>query len=132
MEIKIKPGDRVRFCDEIVRVMEYRTIMSNPAFRLSRFGWINGDLAKNIELVESIPDTALKDGDKVIIHNIPNDEKDAYGVIWLNKMENLMMSDKVHTVEKIKYHGDYGWIGRIGGCTFQLYHIEPAHSFDII
>lgn len=132
MEIKIKPGDRVRFCDEIIRVMEYRTIMSNPAFRLSRFGWINGDLAKNIELVESISDTALKDGDKVIIHNIPDEEKDAYGVIWLNKMENLMMSDKVHTVEKIKYHGDYGWIGRIGGCTFQLYHIEPAHSFDII
>lgn len=132
METKIKPGDRVRFCDIIVRVMESGTIASNPAFRLSGFGWIDGDLAKNIELVESIPDTTLKDSDEVIIHNIPDAEKDAYAVIWLDRMENLMMSDKVHTIEKIKYHDDYGWIGRIGGCTFQLYHIESTNSFDIV
>ena len=122
METKIKPGDRVRFCDTIVRVMGRGTIASNQAFRLSGFGWIDGDLAKNIELVESIPDTTLKDGDGVIIHNIPNGEKDAYAAIWLDRMEDLM----------IKYHDDYGWIGRIGGCTFQLYHIESANSFDMI
>ena len=132
MTIQIKTGDRVKFCDTIVRVMERGTIASNQAFRLSGFGWSDGDLAKNIELVESIPDTTLKDGDGVIIHNIPNGEKDAYAAIWLDRMEDLMMSGKVHTIEKIKYHDDYGWIGRIGGCTFQLYHIESANSFDMI
>lgn len=132
MTMQIKTGDRVKFCDTIVRVMERGTIASNPAFRLSGFGWINGDLAKNIELVESIPDTTLKDGDGVIIHNIPNVEKDAYGVLWLDDMEKMMMSGAVHTVDYIRYSDDYGWLGRIGGYTFHLYHIEPVNSFDII
>lgn len=132
MTIQIKPGDRVRFCDKIVRVMECGVNISNPAFRLSHFGWVGGDLSQNLEVIESIPDVTLKDGDEVIIHNIPKAEKDEYGVIWLTNMENLMMSGKIHTVEKIKYRDDYGWVGRIGGCTFQLYHIESVNNFDII
>lgn len=132
METKIKTGDKVKFRNKIVRVLKCGNGTSDPSFRLSHFGWIDSDSARNLELVESIPDTILNDGDKVIIHNIPDEEKDAYGVLWLDDMEKMMMSGAAHTVDYIRYSDDYGWLGRVGGYTFHLYHIEPANSFDII
>lgn len=130
MTIKIKPGDIVRYCGEIVRVLQCNIYASE--FRLSHFGWIGSESARNLELVESIPDTTLKNGDEVIIHDIPGEEKYAYGVLWLDDMENMMISGKVHTIDYIKYSDKYGWIGRIGGYNFQLYHIESANNFDMI
>lgn len=132
MTMQIKTGDRVKFCDKIVRVLKCGNGVSYPAFRLSHFGWINSDSARNLELVESIPDTILNDGDKVIIHNIPDEEKDAYGVLWMDDMENMMTSDKALTISNIRYSDDYGWLGNIRGWTFHLYHIEAVNNFDII
>lgn len=132
METKIKTGDIVKYRGKIVRVLKCGMSISNPSFKLSHFGWIGGESARNIELVESIPDTTLKNGDEVIIHDIPGEEKYAYGVLWLDDMEDMMISGEVRIVDYIKYSDKYGWIGRIGGYNFQLYHIEPANNFDII
>ena len=128
----IKTGDRVKFHGRTVRVMKCGGNMRDPSFRLPYFGWIDGDLAKNLELVESTPDTTLKNGDEVIIRNIPRAEKDDYGVIWLSEMENLMMSGEIHTVKNVRYNDQYGWIGNIGGYVFHLYHIESINNFDMI
>lgn len=130
--IQIKTGDRVKFCDKIVRVLKCGNGVSYPAFRLSHFGWIDGNLVNNLELVESIPDTTLKNGDEVIIRDIPDEEKDAYGVLWMDDMENMMTSDKALTISNIRYSDDYGWLGNIRGWTFHLYHIEAVNNFDII
>ena len=132
METKIKTGDRVKFRGKIVRVLKCGMSMPNPSFKLSHFGWVDSDLANSLELVESIPDTTLKNGDEVIIHDIPDEEKDAYGVLWLEEMEEMMRSGKVRTIKNIKYSDDYGWLGNIRGWVFHLYHIEPANNFDII
>lgn len=132
MTIKIKPGDIVRYRGEIVRVMGLDMGASDSEVQLSHFGWIDSDSADNIELVESIPDTTLKDGDEVIIRDIPDDEKDMYGTSWVSSMDELRLSDEPHIIENVHYRNDYGWIGRIGRYTFQLYHIEPVNSFDII
>ena len=56
MTMQIKTGDRVKFCDKIVRVLKCGNGTSDPSFRLSHFGWIDNDSARNLELVESIPD----------------------------------------------------------------------------
>lgn len=132
METKIKTGDRVKYHGKIVRVLKCGMSMSNPSFKLSHFGWVDSDLANSLELVESIPDTTLKNGDEVIIHDIPDEEKDAYGVLWLEEMGEMMRSGKVRTIKNIKYSDDYGWIGRIDGYVFHLYHIESVDNFDII
>lgn len=132
MTTKIKTGDIVKYHGKIVRVLKCGIRVLDPSFRLSHFGWINRDSANSIELVESIPDTTLKDGDEVIIHDIPNEEKDAYGVLWMEEMENMMTSGNVRKVDDIRYSDEYGWIGRIGGYTFHLYHIESVNNFDII
>ena len=47
-------------------------------------------------------------------------------------MTELVALDTTHKITHVNYNDKYGWIGRIGGYTFQLYHIEPAQSFDII
>lgn len=130
METKIRTGDIVEYQGKIVRVLQCGILASE--FKLSHFGWINSESARNLKLVESIPDTTLKNGDEVIIHDIHGEEKYAYGVLWLDDMENMMISGKVSTIDYIKYSDKYGWIGRIGGYTFQLYHIESANNFDII
>ena len=132
METKIKTGDRVKFRNRIVRVLKCGMSVSNPSFKLSHFGWIDSDLVNRIKLVESIPDVTLKNGGEVIIHDIPDEEKDAYGVLWLDDMENMMISGKVRTIDYVRYTDDYGWLGNIGGYTFHLYHIEPANNFDMI
>ena len=132
METKIKTGDRVKFRGKIVRVLKCGMSMSNPSFKLSHFGWVDGNSVSNIKLVESIPDITLKNGDEVIIHDIPDEEKDAYGVLWLDDMENMMRSGKIYPIDYVRYTDDYGWIGNIDGCTFHLYHIESADNFDII
>lgn len=132
MTTKIKPGDIVRYRGETVRVMGLDMGASDSEVQLSHFGWIDNDSTNSIELVESIPDTVLKDGDEVIIRDIPEDEKDMYGVSWVSSMDELRLSNEPHIIENVHYRDDYGWIGRIGRYTFQLYHIEPVNSFDII
>lgn len=130
--IKIKTGDRVKYRGKIVRVMGLDMGASDFEVQLSHFGWIDNDSADNIKLVESIPDTTLKDGDEVIIRDIPEDEKDMYGTSWVSSMDELRLADEPHIIENVHYLDDYGWIGRIGRYTFQLYHVEPANLFDII
>lgn len=132
METKIKTGDRVKYRGKIVRVLKCGMSMSNPSFKLSHFGWVDGNSVSNIKLVESIPDITLKNGDEVIIHNIPDEEKDAYGVLWMEEMENMMRSGKARPINCIRYTDDYGWLGNIRGWTFHLYHIESVDNFDII
>lgn len=74
--MEIKPGDIVRYNGEIVRVMGFDRGFSGFDVQLSQFSWIGGDSTNSIELVESAPDTTLKDGDEVIIRDIPESEKD--------------------------------------------------------
>lgn len=130
--MEIKPGDIVRYRGEIVRVMGIDRGFSGFDVQLSQFSWIGGDSTNNIELVESVPDTTLKDGDEVIIRDIPHDEKSTYGTSWISSMDELRLSNEPHIIENVHYRNDYGWIGRIGRYTFQLYHVEPANLFDII
>lgn len=132
MTTKIKPGDIVRYRGETVRVMGIDRGFSDLGIQLSHFGWIDSDSTNSIELVESAPNTVLKDGDEVIIRDIPEVEKDMYGPSWVNAMDRLRLSGNTLTVENVHYRDDYGWIGRIGRYTFQLYHVEPANLFDII
>lgn len=132
MTIKIKPGDMVRHRGEIVRVMELDTDASDFRFRLSHFGWIGNQSANRLELVESIPNTTLKDGDEVVIRDISDDEKEEYGAHWVSGMDELALSSSTFIVENIKYSDYIGWIGRIGNYMFQLYHVESVHNFDIV
>ena len=132
MTIKIKPGDMVRHRGEIVRVMELDTGASDFRFGLSHFGWIGNQSANRLELVESIPNTTLKDGDEVVIRDISDDEKEEYGAHWVSGMDELALSSSTFIVENIQYSDYIGWIGRIGNYMFQLYHIEPVTNFDIV
>lgn len=132
MVVKIKPGDIVRYRGEIVRVMELDTGASDFRFRLSHFGWIGNQSVNRLELVESIPNTTLKDGDEVVIRDISDDEKEEYGAHWVSGMDELALSSSTFIVENIQYSDYIGWIGRIGNYMFQLYHIEPVTNFDIV
>ena len=132
MAIKIKPGDMVRHRGEIARVMELDTGASDFRFRLSHFGWIGNQSVNRLELVESIPNTTLKDGDEVVIRDISDDEKEEYGAHWVSGMDELALSSSTFIVKNIQYSDYIGWIGRIGNYMFQLYHIEPVTNFDIV
>ena len=122
----------VRHRGEIVRVMELDTGASDFRFRLSHFGWIGNQSANRLELVESIPNTTLKDGDEVVIRDISDDEKEEYGAYWVSGMDELALSSSTFIVKNIQYSDYIGWIGRIGNYMFQLYHIEPVTNFDIV
>lgn len=47
-------------------------------------------------------------------------------------MDGLESSNIAHEITHVQYNDRYGWIGRIDGYNFQLYHIEAVNNFDMI
>lgn len=132
--MEIKPGDIVEYQGDQVRVMDMTNNQSG--FRewltLSNLGYGAVVSINDVKLVESVPKPTIKDSDDVIIIDIPEGEKKCYGVGWGPDMYKLVASYTPHKITNIHYSYRFGWIGTIGGYNFQLYHIEPVNSFDII
>ena len=132
MTIKIKPGDIVEYKGKCVRIMAVYPTLPYLKYQFSHFGWLTVNSLDDIKLIESSPDTILKVGDKVIVHDIPNNEKYDYGPTWAKEMDSLANSRDVFTITSVYYNDYHGWVGRIGRFIFQLYHVEPVSNFDII
>ena len=132
MVTKIRLGDIVEYQGKRVRVMSVDPTLPYLKCQFSHFGWLIVNSLDDIKLIESSPDTILKAGDKVIIHNIPDEEKYTYGTTWANEMNSLANSRDVFTITSVYYNDYHGWVGRIGRFIFQLYHVKPTNPFDII
>ena len=130
--MKCKPGDIVEHCGKLVRVMRLGAESLIGDCKLSHGGWIEATVANNLKVVQSAPKPAIHDGDSVLINGIPTDEKDSYGPFWSSEMDAFVISGKPYTVTGVRYSNSLGWIGCVNGYTFQLYHIEPFHHFDIL
>lgn len=128
----IKPGDIVEYQGRRVRVMTIIHDGPDVRLKLSHFGWCETINLDDVKLIESIPKPTIKDYDDIIIQPIPNTERDYYGMGWSRYMTGLVALDIAHKITHVNYNDKYGWIGRIGGYTFQLYHIEPVNNFDLI
>lgn len=120
MEIKI--GDLVSYQGYTVRVMN----ISSGTIRLSRFGTVDFDKTK-IQLVESVNIPKFKKNDRVIVRDIPDEEKSEYGCFWDGEMDEYI--DKIVNIntrtkrsDRVKIHGWY----------FQTYHLEPVSDYDMI
>ena len=132
MATKIKPGDIVEYQGKRVRVMVMVNDGPDVRLKLSHFGWFETINLDDVKLIESVPKPTIKDYDDIIIHPIPDGEKNNYGIGWGRDMTRLLALDTDHKITHVNYNDKYGWIGRIGGYTFQLYHIEAVNNFDII
>lgn len=132
MVTKIRPGDIVEYQGKRVRVMSVDPTLPYLKCQFSHFGWCTVDSSDDLKLIESCPDITLKAGDKVIINDIPEEEKYDYGVTWVNYMSEFAKSYETYIITSV-VHSDYiGWVGQINGYNFQLYHIERANNFDMI
>lgn len=132
--IKIKPGDIVEYQGKHVRVMDMTNTPSGfrELLKLSHFGNGTAISVNDVKLVESIPEPTIKNHDDVIIIDIPEDEKEYYGVGWGPNMDKLVSSGSAHKITDIHYSDRFGWFGCIDGYNFQLYHIESVSNFDMI
>ena len=130
--MQIKPGDIVEYRGERVRVMLITDTESSPQVKLSHFGWYEAISIDDVKLVKSIPEPTIKDYDDVTIQPIPIAEKNNYGVGWGAAMDKLANLGTTHQITHVHYSNRFGWIGRIGNYTFQLYHIVSANHFDMI
>ena len=132
--MEIKPGDIVKYQGRHVRVMDMTNTPSGfrEQLLLSHFESDMIISVNDVKLIESIPEPTIKNHDIVIIKDIPKGEKTHYGVGWGFGMNKLTSSGDAYEITNIHYSYRFGWIGCIEGYTFQLYHIEPAHLFDMI
>ena len=111
--------------------MKCRISESHAAFRLPHFGWIeNSD--NNLELVESIPDNTLKDGDEVIIHNIPSEEKGKYTFSWGPNRESYVKFGQPYQILNVAIDENYGTCINLNGMWFVPYHLEKVNHYDIV
>lgn len=121
----VKVGDIVRYCNCNVRVM----LIDGPLVRLSHFGIVNR-LFNDSELVESVKLPTLMVGDKVVIRDIPPNERRYYGAGWSPTMSGML--EKIFTVDSVRNSDVCGPLVDLGGWTFQTYHLEPVHDYDMV
>ena len=120
MEIKV--GDLVSYKGYTVRVMN----ILNDTIRLSRFGTVDSDMSQ-IKLVKSVIIPEFKNNDRVIVRDIPDEEKSEYGCFWdsdMNKYVGKIVKVCTRTKRKDRVQID-GWY-------FNTYHLEPVHDYDIV
>lgn len=128
----IKVGDMVKYQGQIVRVLQLDTDPDNHdgrEIKLAGFGWFKRDNL-GIELVESVKLPQFNDGDYVIVRDIPRIEKDYYGTSWMPSMDKYV--DKTVQVVKPRKSDYSGEVVTIDGWSFQTYHLEPVHDYDIV
>lgn len=120
MEIKV--GDLVSYRGYTVRVMN----ISDGTIRLSRFGTVDFDKTK-IQLVESINIPKFENNDRVIVRNIPDEEKSEYGCFWDREMNKYI--DKIVNINTRTKRSDRV---KIDGWYFNTYHLELISDYDMI
>lgn len=120
--MKIKVGDLVSYQDMTVRVMN----ILKDTIRLSRFGTVDFDTSQ-IKLVKSVMIPKFKDNDRVIVRDIPDEEKSEYGCFW-----DVDMDKYVGKVVKVCTRAKREDRVQIDGWYFNTYHLEPIHDYDII
>lgn len=130
MELKV--GDMVKYQDQTVRVLQLDTEApnyDNREIKLAGFGWF-GKNNPDIELVESVKLPQFRDGDYVIVRDIPRVEKDYYGTSWMPSMDKYVgKTVQVFNPHKSNYSGE---VVTIDGWSFQTYHLDPVHDYDIV
>ena len=120
MEIKV--GDLVSYLDRTVRVMK----ISDGIIRLSQFGVVNFDITQ-IKLIESVAIPEFKNGDQVLVLDIPDEERNQYGCYWDSEMDRYV--GQIVNVDTNTKHND---VVKINGWYFHTYHLEPIRDYDMV
>lgn len=123
--MNIKVGDIVEYKGEIVRILR----IIDGEFTLSGIGTVRCDHS-DIKLITSVKPPKLTNGDLVRIHDIPESEKDFYGVSWISDMDEYV--NRVLKVYDFSPSQEVGDSVYIHGWQFQTYHLEPINDYDII
>ena len=121
----IKVGDIVKCQEKTVRIMQ----SDGDSIQLAGCGWFEKN-DPGIKLVESVKLPQLRDGDCVIVHDIPKIEKDYYGTSWTESMDDYVgKTVHIHNPHTSYWYGD---VVTIGSWTFQTYHLEKIDDYDIV
>ena len=110
-------GDMVIYKNQTVRVLKDDGIN----LTLSGFGKVNIK-KEQVKLLESVQLPRMKKGYRVIVRDIPENEKQHYGAIWIDEMNNYV--GKSFKVRQVRHHGALGTLVKIGEFWFQTYHLE--------
>ena len=114
--MSVKMGDMVIYNGRTVRLMTHR----DSATRLTHFGIVDCNL-DDLILAKSTILPNLKEGDLVIVDDIPQEEKDNYITRWDRY--------KVDMIMKTDYHG---LVVKIDNEWFSAYHVLPVTGYDMI
>ena len=130
-KMELKVGDMVKYQGQTVRIIQSDSQIGtgDREIKLAGFGWFKSDNS-DIELVESVKQPQLQDGDYVIVQDIPRLEKKYYGTTWMPEMNKYVgKTVQISNPRQSNYSGE---VASIGGWTFQTYHLEPVLDYDII
>lgn len=115
MEFKV--GDMVIYKNQTVRVLK----VGGSYLTLSGFGKVNTN-KEQVKLHESVQLPPIKKGYRVIVRDISENEKQHYGAIWIDEMNNYV--GKSFKIRQVRYHEALGILAHIGEFWFQIYHLE--------
>lgn len=123
----IKMSDMVIYDGRIVRLMTHR----DSATRLTHFGVVNCNL-DDLIIVKSTTLPNLKEGDLVIVDNIPQEEKDDYIIKWNHYKEDMVKSKEYYKIDMVMKTDYHGLVVKINNEWFAAYHVVPIVTYDMI
>ena len=134
----IKVGDIVSYDNihaRVMRIVEMDDTDGAFEVQLALQEFYKRPLLGDLELIESVKLSAFEPGDLVLVHNIPEHEKEHYGCGWVLHMSDLT-DGQPQIVTDVTNHPEEGLIIQIGGpivgLWFHAYHIEHIENYDIV
>ena len=76
--------------------------------------------------------TRLKEGDLVIVDNIPQEEKDDYIIKWNHYKEDMVKSKEYYKIDMVMKTDYHGLVVKINNEWFAAYHVVPIVTYDMI
>lgn len=125
--MSVKMGDMVIYNGRTVRLMTHR----DSATRLTHFGIVDCNL-DDLILAKSTILPNLKEGDLVVVDDIPQEEKDNYITRWDRYKENIVTSKEYYKIDMVMKTDYHGLVAKIDNEWFAAYHIVPVMDYDMI
>lgn len=127
----LKVGDLIMYRDKPQRIMQ-----SDIPFEGCRevFLSISGITVLTGPLVEIIEQTSddFNVGDYVVIHPIPNHEKQVYPRPYYSEYDSISDGNTIFQIQNVVYNPYRGTSVQVNSGWFLTYHVEKVGDYDII
>ena len=127
----LKVGDLIMYRNKPQRIMQADSIFKGCRevfLSISGTAILIGPL---VEVVEH-PSDDFYIGDYIVIHSIPNHEKQTYPRLYYSEYDSISDGNTIFQVQNVVHNPYRGTSVQVDGGWFLTYHVEKVGDYDIV